>query len=109
MRYTDSEERKIKEINSKIALLDTESLKAQKQSDAYKKRIDKWKNEISKKKDRLYSSITKIDNKVKKRCKHKGGTTLRYNPRDDVDYTHRVICDDCGEQTGYYGKQTPYG
>ncbi len=53
--------------------------------------------------------IYKINDRVKKRCKHEGETHHRRNWRDDVSYTHRIICDDCGEQIGNYGTQAAYG
>jgi hypothetical protein len=53
--------------------------------------------------------ISKINDRVKERCKHVGDTHHRRNMRDDVSYTHRIICDDCGEQIGNYGVQAAYG
>lgn len=109
IKYRPAELKKIKEIEKTLKGLED---KREKVNQKKQKACDSFNSKISlllTKEMGQENRIRMIDRAVKSRCKHKGETFLRYNPRDDVSYTHRIICKDCNEQIGNHGTQTAYG
>lgn len=109
IKYNKREAKTVEKLNKEYDKLKLKLERINKRIADYNARWEKRRSELRIKQYELRAKQSKIEDGVVKRCKHKGGTHLRYNPRDDIDYTHRVICDDCGEQIGYHGTQTPYG
>jgi len=97
MKYTKSEEKKVnyhrREIERYEKMIIYENKRFEKLSKNHNDRI----KEIRKYKDTERSKISTINDKLKKRCKHKGERTRWRNNRDDASFEYFIGCADCGE------------
>lgn len=86
----DTLEKEIDKVNRKLESL---GRKKQEMDDKFQKKVDK----VAHAGVALRVRITKLEHRVKKRCKHNCGRHYWINARSDASFERYCGCDDCDE------------